>query len=507
MAFTITHVIFFVAVGLMSLFFILPWFANEFPTAKAALENIIPNLQQAEKLSASQGFKALHVKIEPGSPVNLYEFHPTNEGALGRKHFSTQTSGYEDYFFLKRFETDKCYIFATPATSLLYGQSWIYRVYPGSKILKTSPKLSSDLAPDEEGCDSQGKCSDMKPGEFTVCKEGAPSYVSADCASSNNDLITQAFTSTTADNCIADEEGCPSINGKIDCCAFAAEQSGGNHIYRPAYNLICGYEGGSSDANWYACGAPIQQKAAVGLETNGGGTQFECKAGEWVVKSGSGVYILDSPQIKYFKSYGVDKQTELRFTIMNNQNSVILNNANIEVDVTNSDKDCYDYTGLIKNDEDTTNYGCGNVAALGQCNFDFDNFCWNSKTFDVALTYTGVTKNFNILCNNAKIDNMDVWQTCTATAILGNVYTLTSPPSEIFNGACNSKNYVSKYVYAGTNSISIEVTENGNIINEGGNPTIEVFKGSSKIINNLKVTLYDVSTTSPYAARIDAGCA
>ncbi|TRZ54836.1 hypothetical protein D4Q76_01525 [archaeon] len=67
------------------------WVLNGNPQAMAMLNGIIPRLNQAEQLSLEQGFKAIHVKLKPegwlDNELILYEFHPTNEGALGRNIF------------------------------------------------------------------------------------------------------------------------------------------------------------------------------------------------------------------------------------------------------------------------------------------------------------------------------------------------------------------------------------------------------------------------------------
>jgi len=76
----------------------------------------------------------------------------------------------------------------------------------------------------------------------------------------------------------------------------------------------------------------------------------------------------------------------------------------------------------------------------------------------------------------------------------------------IFYGECNLKTYSVDYIYAGTGSIQVQVKENGNIIKEGPNPTIEVKTGETKTINNVKATFYSIDLQTNIAS-IAAQCA
>lgn len=76
----------------------------------------------------------------------------------------------------------------------------------------------------------------------------------------------------------------------------------------------------------------------------------------------------------------------------------------------------------------------------------------------------------------------------------------------IFYGECGSKTYSIDYIYAGTGSIQVQVKENGNIIKEGPNPTIEIKTGETKTINSVKAAFYSIDPETNIAS-IAAQCA
>lgn len=485
-----------------------------FQQTKTMLEGIIPSLTQAEKLSLEQGFKALHVSVHTPTllvkELIVYEFHPTNEGALGRKHLSGKiklelSPDVRDNFFLKKFETDNCYVFTTffeEGTIFHYIDSWIYKGLPGSKILQSSEKLTSNLVIENEGCDPQEECKDTKPGEFTVCRDYYTgildfAHQKAECAKDEKDkqLKEQNF-STATDKCVYEEEGCPYIGEGRDCCALAKLETN-QHVYKPAYNIICGKEQGSNEARWYAC----TDKQHARIEANG--VQFSCKNGEWKVESGGGVQILN-PQIRYFKYLGVDKQTELKFVLANNQNDIELKGANIKIDVTNSDKDCY--FGPIKNDDDTKTINCGDIKPNGICNFDFDNFCWKAKTFSVEVSYTGGSMPFKINCGNPDPDTEDVWFNCETNKKPLYFIGSTTPPV-----ICKGKTYAVKLHDVDKNLCQVVVKE---IIDSVELPSTSVVYCSAPTKtsdNNANIMLYESNynsvNPSKSTAALEVSCA
>ena len=76
----------------------------------------------------------------------------------------------------------------------------------------------------------------------------------------------------------------------------------------------------------------------------------------------------------------------------------------------------------------------------------------------------------------------------------------------IFYGECGSKTYSVDYMYAGTDSMHVQVKENEKIIKEGGNPTIEVKIGETKTIGGIKTTLYSIDSETNIAS-IKTECA
>lgn len=70
----------------------------------------------------------------------------------------------------------------------------------------------------------------------------------------------------------------------------------------------------------------------------------------------------------------------------------------------------------------------------------------------------------------------------------------------IFYGECGLKTYSVDYMYAGTDSIHVQVKENGQTIKEGENPTIEVKIGETKTINSIKTTPYSIDSQTNIAS-------
>lgn len=482
------------------------WVSTGWPQANAMLKGIIPSLSQQEQLSLEQGFKAIHVKISPGSTPTLYEFHPTNQGALGTKHYShaeiigsSDPLNYQYYFFLKTWKNDKCTLFATGDTGIVTAGGWpdmyVYYFNSGAQIRKTDTSLKDSLFPylSDSGCDKNYGCN--VPGQYTVCANSEVfARATLNCDSKDSDLMKQKFGTTTDNKCVADQQGCPSINGKQNCCALAASVSN-QQVYEPAYNILCGYEQGSGETDWYAC--TPQQYATVGTESGGAGTQFSCSGGVWNVKSGSGVY-LKNPQIKYNKGSLGDDDTTLKFSIANYESEK--QNAEIKATVTNSDKNC-------NLDKESLTKDCGTVAANSFCEYNsekidyYGNLCNNAKTFDVSFAYAGGSESFKIECKNADINNGD-WQNCTSTGVLGNLYNIGAS----FSQTCGAKKYDINYEAADSVSVLLDVKENGVVVKQGLDLIWRIVKGTPETINNLKVTLYDLSAVSPYAARIGADC-
>lgn len=127
------------------------------------------------------------------------------------------------------------------------------------------------------------------------------------------------------------------------------------------------------------------------------------------------------------------------------------------------------------------------IMLLGDC---LGGFCAFS---DESLNKIKITKNaaaVTVLLNRE-------------SAAAGSFYNLGK---KIFYGECNSKTYSVEYMYAGTDSIHVQVKENGQIIKEGENPTIEIVAGETRTINSIKITVYSIDMETNIAS-IYAECA
>lgn len=477
---TLTRTMQLIFVTIIVLFVIITyWTLTGYPSVKAMLGSVIPPLTGPEEIKLEQGFKAIHVKIKPegwiDSELILYEFHPTNEGALGRKHFSaigrlTASPDVNDFFFLKKFENDKCYLFTTKFKDGLLGydiDSWIYMVSPGSKILQSSSTMvdSDNIMIEKDGCNPQEECKDMTPEEFTVCRDYYtgildPFNQKANCADDDAEKLKEQQFAAATDNCIYDEEGCPSIDGKKDCCVLA-KYDNNKHAYAPAYNIVCASEIGSGEARWYACTGNQNSRLQIG------NTQFTCNkaTGEWVVESGSGISIME-PYLKYDADTLGFHHTDLKFALANNQNNNILNvkitasitdpSGSIDCKVAGITTDCTtlskSYSAIDANENKEFNsHGLSCAVTQGD-------FCYKAKTFSVKIDYNikennvdaSKTKNYLVDCKNANPDKED-WVKCNAQEILGGAGDTTgtaggtSCPTNVVGYMCTDSDTCSKF--------------------------------------------------------------
>jgi len=83
------------------------------------------------------------------------------------------------------------------------------------------------------------------------------------------------------------------------------------------------------------------------------------------------------------------------------------------------------------------------------------------------------------------------------TLITGTWYKLGD---KIFSGECNSKIYSIYYLFGGTDSIRVQVEEDGQIIYDGIDETHEILIGETKTINDIKITLYELNTVTNMAS-------
>ena len=486
------------------------WVLNGNPQAMKMIEDIIPSLTQAEKLSLEQGFKAIHVKLRPfkegivtDDPLILYEFHPTNEGALGRKHLESECKGGHMFFNIKKWHQDECTMFVSKEGNDNF-EPRIYYLTAGTVIEYGSENIFKSMIISSSGCDTPtGACGYKTPTDYSLCIDsGSCNFY---CLNEDNDVVNQQFTASTTDNCVYDEEGCPYINGKRDCCAFAKVASN-QHVYEPAYNILCGNEQGSPETRWYAC--TNEQYATI--EANG--AQFTCgNDGEWKVKSGSGIQIIN-PQLKYESGLLVVDKTNLEFVVINNQNEEIKDvKVSAKVADPESGVDCLGNTQYANSVEKTT----ASIAKNGGIfKYSHDNFCYKAKTFDVDVVSFRKSnpydnrKSFYIECKNANLDN-GYWQTCNL-AMPGEYKGISQGITSTLDITCNSKNYNIQLTGPGTTYpygdkyINTIIKENGATISND-----QIYLSRTVAANNVKITIweFDDSNAPSWKAKIWARCA
>lgn len=516
---------------------------------------------QDDSGSLELGHKALHVKIKPfkagvvsDDELQIYEFHLTDQGALGNEHYSDKSmddrGGIDQYFDIKKWKDNKCVLFTTSfdntpspiiwKTTDPLDKNYIYYIESGtiisSDITKNLDLKSAIDGRYERGCETI-KCGDFNTGDYTVCATECTIWPWWECKDAyffecdekaTNNVIEQKF-GTGEDHCNQYTEGCPS-NG---CCSLL--KSNPTENYKLAGGLMCGYsENEVASAKWWVC-APQNRGASVYTKMKGepNAIQYRCEdktSGtetfyEWTATANQGIG-LENAQIKYEFGYVTDDHTDLKFYVAN-QNSVPMKDVSVTAKVTNTDADCKGAGGLTENDcmelvADKNKDTAWGEVAIGKpysseglsCSTFKGDFCYKAKTFDVKIDYkisennadVSKTANFKIECN-ADIGR-EAWQICDSTGSAQVPSTAKSYDiGASFSEICNSKKYDIKYEGAPPDSVLLEIKENGLVVKQGIDSRWIIKKGAPAIIgNNLKLTLYDAGATSPYTAKISAEC-
>ncbi len=458
------------------------------PRAKASGEKIV-NLpffgggSQGESGSLDEGYKALHVKINPAtsgtlssSPLQIYEFHLTNQGALGTTHYSDYAedpgvSETNQYFSINNWKDNKCALFTTlvtPQPTLKvnpFDNDYVYYIDSGTIV---SPDVSKNQnlksAIDgryERGCKTI-ECGGFNAGDYTVCAKGCGSFCQTrydfKCSESASDKVIEQTFGSGDNRCSADTIGCPS-NG---CCPLLKDNPSEN--YKLVAGLMCGYsESDIASAKWWTC---TQQNNGMsvytGIKGEAGAIQYKCSNGEWISAADQGIS-LENPEIKYDSTVGGsiagDYYTGLRFYLANH-NTAPIKDVSIKADIDASAADCskLDSTQLVT--DKTKDSGWGEVSA-GKL-FDSEDlrtyvankFCNSAKKFSVEADYTyngkSLTDKFDITCNPASASADGVWQknVCTASLVSG---TQTTNVGSAAGTECTGGTYACRSESACTN--------------------------------------------------------
>ncbi len=412
--------------------------------------------------SLSLGHKALHVKIRPfedgiisDDELEVYEFHLTDQGAMGKKHYSDKgidpgVTDVSQYFDIKNWKGDKCTLFTTKVTPEPelkvdpFDNNYIYYIYPGTIINHGIADIATAInGRYERGCETI-KCSDVGTGKYTICADECTDVLGGICKRydfkcderASDKVIEQDFGSGL-NSCNKDTEGCPSeANG--GCCSLLKDVP---NRYTLRYGLICGYEqinGKTADttAKWFACTGDIDSaKTVFNSKTNG--IQFNCGSGRWLPTTDQGVN-LENAQIRYHES-SLDKHTDLKFYVANNNRGYNIKDVSVKVKITNADIDCKSSIGTVNdctelaadkskdgkwgevtNGREFSSEGLTCPISLGA---DDEDLCWKAKSFDVELKYKysekDFTDNFKITCGTKSMEADGIWddKVCTISKV------------------------------------------------------------------------------------------
>lgn len=426
--------------------------------------NIYGVVPGGESGAIETGYKALHVKLDVGDPANpkIYEFHPTNEGALGNKHYSDKSmddrGGISQYFDIKNWKDNKCALFTTlvdntPSpiiwkTTDPLDKNYIYYIDSGTIIssdITKNPDLKSAIdGRYERGCETI-QCGDFNTGDYTVCATACTIWPWWECKDAyffeckedaSNKVLNQPFGGGT-DLCQKDTAGCPS-NG---CCSLLSPAP---DTYTPAGGIMCGYrENDFASAKWWICARenvgtlvytglnPDKAQYKCAAKTSAGGTVYD-----WVAAADQGIS-LENIQIKYDSTLLKlgDDYTSLSFFIAN-QNTAPISDVSVKATVDDSGAacskfDCSELSTDKSKDSAWAEVGagklfssqgldCGTNIATSQL---YKEFCYKAKKFSVELKYAysgkSLTNNFEVTCSPPSADTSGEWQknVCTATAV------------------------------------------------------------------------------------------
>lgn len=451
-----------VIIAIFSLFVILGIFVPRASAAPGKIANLpfFGSNSQAESGIFDLGYKALHVKIRPETgtisvdPLQIYEFHLTDQGALGNEHFSDKSmddrGGISQYFDIKKWKDNKCVLFTTgfdnKPSVIIYkttdplDKNYIYYIDSGtiisSNIMK-NPNLKSAIdSRYERGCKTI-KCGDFNTGDYTICATECtiwPWFQCKDnyffeCDEEASDKVIEQDFGTGEDHCSEDMTGCPSTG----CCSLLKTYPDN---YKLVGGLMCGYsETEIASAKWWVC-APQNRGMLAYTKMKGepNSAQYRCEAKasgsetsyEWVPAADQGIN-LENIQIKY-DSTATDTYSVIQFYLANHNKEQIKDvsvKASIS-DMTGVDCSTYDCTELSvdKNKDGEWAEVAGGKIFSSQdlkCGYIAEEFCWKAKTFDVEINYkysgSGKTDKFSVVCNPSTMKTSGEWHkdVCTAS--------------------------------------------------------------------------------------------
>ena len=204
--------LFFIIVAVAVLMIILIWWACGSTGIEEYMKNIIIPVETREIIDMSIGHKAIHVEMLPSSgTAEIYQFHFTDQF----NHITYKDAREIHRFNLKPWgDVTSKYCVLYTSKMLVPLKHWVYYVPSGSLITSSTVSLAP-FAINLAECEC-GRCDEAKTGYNTLC-----SNTDYPLCGSNEDVLSQQFTSGVTDKCDEDEtiEGaCPEVNGKADCC-------------------------------------------------------------------------------------------------------------------------------------------------------------------------------------------------------------------------------------------------------------------------------------------------
>ena len=375
--------LFFIIVAVAVLAIILIWWAGGSAGIEEYTKNLIIPLSETNReiIDMSIGYKAIHVVMFPSvgsSPPDIYQFHFTDQF----NHITYKDGGDVYRFNLKPWDdviSKYCVLYTSRRGSHIFLKNWVYYVPSGSLITSSTVSLAP-FAINVAECEC-GRCGEAKAGYNTLCStKGYP------MCRSNEDVLSQQFTSGVTDKCDEDEtiEGaCPEVNGKADCCHLLKTTSITTHEYKVKYPLLCGFAEGDTQAKWYACSEKLKGETIYTAT----GDELKCNGNDWeVVKGDVGI---QAARLEYGNFYGPlpwEMETKLTLWITNFKGE--LNNAVIEVNVVGAGP-----CGSLDCDIDVSSASkYFNLPQKSLYKFYHDDFCYKATDFEVKISWSSGSK-------------------------------------------------------------------------------------------------------------------
>jgi len=379
--------LFFIIVAVAVLAIILIWWAGGSAGIEEYTKNLIIPLSETNReiIDMSIGYKAIHVVMFPSvgsSPPDIYQFHFTDQF----NHITYKDGGDVYRFNLKPWDdviSKYCVLYTSRRGSHIFLKNWVYYVPSGSLITSSTVSLAP-FAINVAECEC-GRCGEAKAGYNTLCStKGYP------MCRSNEDVLSQQFTSGVTDKCDEDEtiEGaCPEVNGKADCCHLLKTTSITTHEYKVKYPLLCGFAEGDTQAKWYACSEKLKGETIYTAT----GDELKCNGNDWeVVKGDVGI---QAARLEYVGT--LEKGTKLELWMTNLKG--VLSDVEIKVQVMDTN-----YCGESGVTDRSLNGKCyaDHITSTAQettlypflFKFEFDNFCYKATDFEVKISWSSGSK-------------------------------------------------------------------------------------------------------------------